>query len=225
VHDFVQLPGDLVRSKWGVVLERTWRELRGEPCIDLDNVPAPKQQIACTRSFGQPVTELKHLQEAISEFTTRAAEKLRRQHHLAGQVLVFARSSPFRDGPRFSRSIVVPLRRPTADTSELTNASFTGLKAIYQPGYKLAKAGVMLLDLIPDTVVQGELVFDDAASEQRDRTRLMATMDQVNDRFGKRTLLLGSSGIEQGADTWGMKQVRRTPGYTTEWEQVPVARA
>ena len=96
VHDFVQLPGDLVRSKWGVVLERTWRELRGEPCIDLDNVPAPKQQIACTRSFGLPVTELKHLQEAISEFTTRAAEKLRRQHHLAGQVLVFARTSPFR---------------------------------------------------------------------------------------------------------------------------------
>lgn len=225
VHDFVQLPGDLVRSKWGVVLERTWRELRGEPCIDLDNVPAPKQQIACTRSFGQPVTELKHLQEAISEFTTRAAEKLRRQHHLAGQALVFARTSPFRDGPRYSRSIVVPLRRPTADTSELTNAALMGLKAIYQPGYKLAKAGVMLLDLIPDTVVQGELCFDEAVPEQRDRSRLMVAMDQVNDRFGKRTLLLGSSGIEQGADTWGMKQVRRTPRYTTDWREVPVARA
>lgn len=225
VHDFVQLPGDLVRSKWGVVLERTWRELRGEPCIDLDNVPAPKQQIACTRSFGQPVTELKHLQEAISEFTTRAAEKLRRQQHLAGQVLVFARTSPFRDGPRYSRSIVVPLRRPTADTSELTNAALMGLKAIYQSGYKLAKAGVMLLDLIPDTLVQGELGFDDDVPEQRDRSRLMVAMDQVNDRFGKRTLLLGSSGIEQGADTWGMKQVRRTPRYTTDWRDVPVARA
>jgi len=225
VHDFVQLPGDVVRSKWGVVLERTWRELRGEPCIDLDNVPTPKQQIACTRSFGQPVTELKHLQEAISEFTTRAAEKLRRQLHLAGQVLVFARTSPFRDGPRYSRSIVVPLRRPTADTSDLTNAALMGLKAIYQPGYKLAKAGVMLLDLIPDTVVQGELGFDDAVPEQRDRSRLMVAMDQVNDRFGKRTLLLGSSGIEQGADTWGMKQVRRTPRYTTDWREVPTARA
>jgi len=119
----------------------------------------------------------------------------------------------------------VPLRRPTADTSELTNTALTGLKAIYQPGYKLAKAGVMLLDLIPDTVVQGELGFDEAVPEQRDRTRLMVAMDQVNDRFGKRTLLLGSSGIEQGADTWGMKQVRRTPSYTTDWRDVPVARA
>ena len=102
--------------------------------------------------------------------------------------------------------MVVPLRRPTADTSELTNAALLGLKAIYQPGYKLAKAGVMLLDLIPDTVVQGELGFEDAVAEQRDRSRLMVAMDQVNDRFGKRTLLLASSGIEQGSDTWGMKQ-------------------
>ncbi len=205
VHDFEQLPGDLVRSKWGVVLERTWRELRGEPCIDLDSVPAPKQQIACTRSFGQTVTELKHLQEAISEFTTRAAERLRRRHHLAGQVLVSARTSPFRDGPRYSRSIVVPLRRPTADTSELINTALTGLKAIYQPGYKLAKAGVMLLGLIPDTVDKDELGFDDVVPEQRDRTRLMVALDQENDRFGRWTLLLGSSGVEQGADTWGMK--------------------
>lgn len=225
VEDFIQLPGDLVRSRWGVVLERTWRELRGEPCTDLDNVPAPKRQIACTRSFGQPVTELRDLQEAISEFTTRAAEKLRRQHHLAGQVLVFARTSPFRDGPRFSRSIVVPLRRPTADTSELTGSALTGLRAIFQPGYKLAKAGVMLLDLTPYTQSQGELGFDDEMPYQRDRSRLMDALDQVNERFGKRTLLLGSSGIEQGTDTWGMKQVRRTSRYTTDWLDVPVARA
>jgi len=99
------------------------------------------------------------------------------------------------------------------------------LKAIYQPGYMLAKAGVMLLDLIPDTIAQGELGFDDTAPEQRDRSRLMEAMDQVNDRFGKRTLLLGSSDIAQGADTWGMKQVRRTPRYTTDWREVPVARA
>ena len=120
---------------------------------------------------------------------------------------------------------MVPVRRPTADTIELTNAALMGLKAIYQPGYKLAKAGIMLLDLIPDTVVQGELGFDDVVPEQRDRSRLMVAMDHVNDRFGKRTLLLGSSCIEQGADTWGMKQVRRTPRYTTDWREVPTARA
>ncbi|MBH2015705.1 MAG: Y-family DNA polymerase [Burkholderiales bacterium] len=225
VQDFIELPCEVVRGKWGVVLERTWRELRGEACIEVADMPVPKQQIACTRSFGRPVADLAPLLEAISEFTSRAAEKLRKQRHLAGQVLVFARTSPFRDGPRFSKSVVVPLRRPSADTSTLTTAALAGVRAIYQPGFNLAKAGVMLLDLMPDTQMQGELAWDDPVTGQRDRAKLMVAMDQVNDRFGKRTVLLGSSGITLGADTWGMKQVRRTPRYTTVWGEVPTVRA
>ena len=227
VQDFVDLPCSVVRGTWNVVLERTWRELKGEACIDIEfaDMPAPKKQIACTRSFGQPVTGLDELREAISEFTSRAAEKLRRQRHLAGQVLVFARTSPFRDGPRFSKSVVVPLVRPSADTSELANAAVKGLRSIYAPGFQLAKAGVMLLDLLPDTFVQGELDWEATSNDQRDRVKLMHALDQVNNRFGKRTILLGSSGFTQGADTWGMRQVRRTPCYTTRWNEVPVVRA
>lgn len=225
VQDFLNLPCSIVRSNWGVVLERTWRELRGEPCIELTDMPAAKQQIACTRSFGQPVTGLPELQEAISEFTSRAAEKLRKQRHLAGQVLVFARTSPFRDGPRFSRSVVVPLVRPSADSTELASAASKGLRHIYEPGFQLAKAGVMLLDLVPDSFVQGELDWGEQGSDQRDRSKLMRAMDSVNDRFGKRTVLLGSSGLSQGADTWGMRQLRMTPGYTTKWSDAPMVRA
>lgn len=225
VQDFVDLPCAVVRGTWGVVLERTWRELKGEACIELADMPAPKKQIACTRSFGQPVTGLNDLREAISEFTSRAAEKLRKQRHLAAQALVFARTSPFRDGPRFSKSVVVPLIRPSADTTELANAAVKGLRSIYQPGFQLAKAGVMLLDLVPDNFVQAELDWATPLNDQRDRSKLMRAMDEVNDRFGKRTVLLGSSGLTQGADTWGMRQVRRTPYYTTRWDEVPTVRA
>jgi DNA polymerase V len=225
VQDFVDLPCSVVRGTWGLVLERTWRELKGEACIEFADMPVPKKQIACTRSFGQPVTGLDELREAISEFTSRAAEKLRKQRHLAGQVLVFARTSPFRDGPRFSKSVVVPLVRPSADTSALANAAVKGLRSIYAPGFQLAKAGVMLLDLVPDTFVQEELDWEAPSPEQRDRSKLMRAMDDVNDRFGKRTVLLGSSGFTQGADTWGMRQVRRTPCYTTRWNEVPTVRA
>lgn len=165
------------------------------------------------------------LREAISEFTSRAAEKLRKQRLLAGQVLVFARTSPFRDGPRFSKSVVAPLIRPSADTTELANAAVKGLRSIYQPGFQLAKAGVMLLDLVPDNFVQAELDWAAPLNEPRDRSKLMRAMDEVNDRFGKRTVLLGSSGLTQGADTWGMRQVRRTPCYTTRWNEVPTVRA
>lgn len=225
VQDFLDLPSSFVRSNWGVVLERTWRELQGEPCVELSDTPTAKKQIACTRSFGHPISGLDQLQEAISEFTTRAAEKLRKQRHLAGQVLVFARTSPFRDGPRFSRSVVVPLVRPSADTTELADAALKGVRHIYESGFQLAKAGVMLLDLVPDTFVQSELAWAETPNDSRDRNKLMRAMDSVNERFGKRTVLLGSSGLSQGADTWGMRQLRMTPSYTTKWSDAPTVRA
>src|SRR5450830_773531 len=86
VLDLIRLDPAMVRSRWGVVLERTVRELQGTPCIDLDQAPEPKQEIACTRSFGHPVTEFGDLNEAVTEFASRAAQKLRKQGSLAGQV-------------------------------------------------------------------------------------------------------------------------------------------
>ena len=212
VLDLAKLNPSMVRSRWSVMLERTVRELQGEPCICLEEAPAAKQQIACTRSFGHPVTELSDLTEAVSEFASRAAQKLRRQSGLAGQLLVFAHTSPFRPGPRFSRSIVVPLRRPTADTRLLVQAAVMGITQIYQPGFQLSKAGVMLLDLMPDTVCQGELNFE--PEDAKDRTRLMLAFDAINDRFGRGTIHIGSAGVQDANRSWGMRQERLTPQYT-----------
>lgn len=83
VLDLAQLDAAMVRGRWSVVLERTVRELQGMPCIDLEQAPAPKQEIAYTRSFGQPVTDLADLNEAITEFASRAAAKVRKQGSLA----------------------------------------------------------------------------------------------------------------------------------------------
>ena len=112
VLDLARLSPALVRSRWGVVLERTVRELQGQPCIELVDAPPAKQQIACTRSFGRPITEQTDLIEAISEFASRAAEKLRRQSGLAGQVPVFAHTSPFRPGPVSQRASSCPCADP-----------------------------------------------------------------------------------------------------------------
>src|SRR5665647_433600 len=96
VLDLARLDPAMVKRRWSVVLERTVRELQGTPCIELEHAPQPKQEIACTRSFGHPVTEIHELAEAITEFASRAAQKLRKQNSLAGQVLCFIRTSPFR---------------------------------------------------------------------------------------------------------------------------------
>ena len=223
VLDLARMDPATIRRRWSVVLERTVRELQGMQCIDLDDAPAPKKEIACTRSFGQAITELPPLVEAVSEFATRAAEKLRKQGSLASQLLVFAHTSPFRPGPRFNKSVVVPLRRPTADTGKLVWAAAMGMRRMYEPGYKMAKAGVMLLDLVPGSVLQGELDLEE--EDQRDRTKLMVALDTLNGRYGKGTVHSASTGGTNKGKDWGMKQERRTPQYTTRWEDVPVARA
>ena len=223
VLDLARLEPSMVRRRWSVVLERTVRELQGMPCIALELAPARKQEIACTRSFGHPVTHLADLSEAVTEFASRAAHKLRQQGSLVGRVLVFIRTSPFRPEPQYSRSISMPLRRPSADTGVIVSAALRSLRAIYRPGCQLAKAGVILLELQPNTVLQTEL--DLQADEAPERGRLMVAMDDLNQRYGRGTVKMASAGLAGDRRAWAMKQERRTPGYTTCWADMPVVRA
>ena len=225
VLQLAQLDPGTVRRRWSVVLERTVRELRGLPCVQMEDVPAAKKEIAYTRSFGGPVTNLEPLIEAVSEYASRAAEKLRKQGSVVGNVLVFAHTSPYRPGPKYHRSVVVPLRRPSADTALIVHAAVAGLHQIYQPGFDLIKAGVMLLDLAPDNLVQGELDLEDDGAAVAERGKLMKVMDGLNNRFGRGTLHIASTGLDDPHREWGMRQERKTPHYTTNIHDIPVARA
>jgi DNA polymerase V len=138
-------------------------------------------------------------------------------------VLCFIRTSPFRKDAQYSRSITVPLIRPSADTAEIVGAALAGLRSIYRPGFKMAKAGVMLMQLQPDSVQQQELALEDG--DVVDRSRLMTILDNLNQRFGRGTVLMASAGLAGNQRTWSMKQERRTPGYTTSWDDIAVARA
>jgi DNA polymerase V len=168
---------------------------------------------------------LETLSEAVSEFASRAAEKLRRQEGLVNQVLTFVRTSPFRPDPQYSRSMVVPMRRPTADSSRIADAALTGLRCIYRPGFLYAKAGVILLELQSASVHQGELALEEEPGSSRDKDLLMGALDALNRRYGRSTVMLGSTGLEGERRQWSMKQERLTPQYTTRWEDMPVVRA
>ena len=142
---------------------------------------------------------------------------------MASELLVFAHTSPFRPGPRFARSVVVPLRRPTLDTARLVQAAVAGIRSIYQPGHDLIKAGVMLLDLVCRSVHQGELALEPCGGQEREH--LMTAMDAINHRHGAGTLYLASSGIDDHRRLWGIRQAWLTPGYTTDWMGMPIAKA
>lgn len=231
--DAARMSPAAVRARWSVVLERTIRELQGQPCQDLQAVAPDKQEIACTRSFGRPVTALADLIQAVTEFASRAAEKLRAQQHVAGQIMVFIRTSPFRKAPQYGNAVTVPLVTPTAGSVELVEAACAGLQVIYREGFQYAKAGVMLLDLRPQGQVQCELDLFGQAVEvspgvqccERGSARLMAALDALNDRFGKGAVRLASAGVQDQPRRWDMRQERRTPQYTTSWSDIPLAAA
>ena len=192
----------------------------------MELAPPPKKQIACTRSFGHPITTLPPLLEAVSEFASRAAEKLRQGNLRAGALLVFTHTSPFRPGPRFNKSATIQLHPPTSDTSALVSAAVTGLRSIYEPGYQLSKAGVMLMDLCSATEHQQKDLLFDTTCIKRDQSQLMEAIDRINSRYGKATVYMASTGQTQTDESgWRMKQERRTPRYTTNLNEIPSARA
>jgi DNA polymerase V len=221
--DVARLDPATVRRRWSLTLERTVRELQGQPCIALEQQPAARREIASTRAFGVPLSALAPLVEAVSEYASRAAVKLRRQHSHAREVLVFVHTNPFRPGERqYAKSATVPLRRPTADSAAIVEAAVRALRACWQPGYRLHKAGVILLDLQDQSVKQGELALDD---DQPAGAGLMRAMDAINDRYGRGTLQLAGAGVGGDARHWSMKQQWCTPRYTTAWTDLPVAHA
>ncbi|KQT08968.1 Y-family DNA polymerase [Ramlibacter sp. Leaf400] len=222
VLDLVRLDPAAVRRRWSVVVERTVRELQGQPCIGFEDAPAPRKEVSCTRAFGDAVGTLAPLVEAVSEYASRAAYKLREDGSHASQVLTFIHTNPFRKGERqYSRSATLPLRRPTADTAPIVQAALRGLNEVFRPGYRIHKAGVILMDLQDARVQQGELSLE---AEADPRTgRLAAAMDRINDRYGRGTLHPASAGLGGDRRSWTMKQQWRTPQYTTDWAHLPVA--
>lgn len=208
-----------IRSRFGVVLERTVRELRAEDCLPLEAMAPDKDQIMASRSFGRPVTELIELREAVITYVTRAGEKLRIQGSVASSVLVSLRTNPFNDTPQYARQIVMPLPHPTDDRLALADAADRGIRQIYRPGFRYHKAGVTLMGLMPAEHRQATL-FEDSEEIER-RRRLNQALDKINGKFGRRTVELFGAGI---AKPWSMRAGNRTPAYTTDWEALPNVR-
>ena len=235
VLDLVRTDVATLRRQFSVVFEKTVLELRGTPCMGVEEAPAAKQQILVSRSFGKAVVHLDGIVEAVSEFASRAAEKLRLQDSVTGAIQVFIRTSPFRENDRqHSPSVTVPIR-PTADSRKIVGAACEAARSMFRPGFNYAKAGVMLMDLREAAALgdQGELdLFGGSESEhsgEQDRSALMQTMDALNRRFGRGSVRIGSTTAALASDTgsasWSVRQERRTPRYTTRWDEMPVVRA
>jgi DNA polymerase V len=208
-----------LRIQFGVVMERTASELRGVSCLELEDLADPKQQIMASRSFGSMVRDIAEISEAVSWHIDRAAEKLRSQGSVAGAVYVFVQTNRFRQSDlQYDGGVVVPLPDVSDDTRSLTTAALTGLRHIFRKGYQYKKCGVMLMELTVKAQRQ-ETLFDDVEARER-AAKTMAVMDSINRVWGRGTLRSGAAG---GSKRWAMRSENRSPRYTTQWDELPVA--
>ena len=228
----------LRRHLGGVVGQRLWRELHGQPCLEWnpgsaddddpdDAPPGRRHSVACTRSFGRPQHEAAALAEAVATFAGRAAEKLRRHGQVAHLVTVLLGTSRFAPSPEpGTRTAVIHLPFASADTGQLTQAALQGLARLRQPGMAYHRAGIVLSGLEPPG--QPQLSLFEAAPEtiRPERARLMAALDGLNARFGRQLVRTAAAGVPARVAgrpqpaAWAGRAAMRSPLYTTGWEEL-----
>ncbi|MEX0553973.1 Y-family DNA polymerase [Klebsiella grimontii] len=205
-----------IRKHFNVVLERTVRELRGEPCLGLEEFAPVKQEIVCSRSFGGRITEYHEMRQAICSYASRAAEKLRGEHQYCRFISAFVKTSPFAlNEPYYGNSASVKLLTPTQDSRGIIAAATKCLDAIWRDGHRYQKAGVMLGDFYSQGVAQLNL-FDDNAPRQNSE-KLMEVLDHLNAKDGRGTLYFAGQGIQT---VWQMKREMLSPRYTTRYSDL-----
>jgi len=212
--DFARLDPRLVRKKFSVVVERTLRELCGISCIPLEGVKPHPQNITVSRGFKGRIKKGRALAEAVSFYTSRAAEKAREKKVAARTISIFIRTNPFDNAIFYAKSAAYSFPTETNDTRKLVEAAIVLLKEIYIPGRSYQKAGVMLFGLKYNDEITPDFwsPFEDKKS-----TRLMGLLDEINQTHGHDTLRLATSGQNR---TWFMAREHLSPRFTTKWDEL-----
>jgi DNA polymerase V len=205
----------LVRQRFGVVMQRLALELRGVSCLPLELAVADRKSIISSRSFGRLIKGKEEVEEAIRTFAARAAAKMRRQGLACSKLAVFIETNPFRPQDRqYTASQGVSLPVATANTAKLIEAAQSALTAVWRDGYCYKKAGVMLIELEKATAVPHGLF--DRADDGRSIAR-MRTVDGLNSRFGRDTLRFGTTARPRA---WRLRSDMLSNRYTTEWDEL-----
>ena len=202
----------------GVVGIRLLKELKGESVSEMEKELTVKKMIATTRMFGSAVNNITDIKEAVATYTSRAAEKLRRQRSAANIISVFvvpkeqSHNTYFRHGPTVSSYVTLPVA--TSATNELIKPAVKLVDKLYEQGRLYKKAGVMLSGLVPDETIQGNLFIPE---KQNGKRLLMDMLDNVNFAMRDDIVKFAATGTTRD---WKMRMELRSPRYTTRWEEL-----
>ena len=214
--DYTQLPETTVRKLFALPGFRTWKELKGIPCVEFEDLVEPKQSICVSRSFAHEITTLPELSEQVATFAMSAVSKLRKQGSLAQELTVFAMTNRFKDdAPQTSGGVCVPFPDATADHRTVVLAAVEGCRRLFRPGFGYKKAGVVFTRIVQASDHTRSL-FEDVAAAGKE-ARLSETLDTITRTFGPGAVLFGA----QGDGTIRNAREHQSPHYTTLWSDIP----
>tara|TARA_Y100001935_G_scaffold43297_1_gene35436 strand:+ start:5578 stop:6852 length:1275 start_codon:yes stop_codon:yes gene_type:complete len=205
-----------IRKITNINILRTAMELNGVNCIDIDTSPISKKQITTSRAFSKNITELRYLEEAVSLYVSRAAEKLRLQKSKCYIITVALSTNRF-DRQNIHKFLLNShsFNSSTNSTSKLISAAKKILKNIYQSGLFYKKAYVFLSGL--ENSESKQYTFSDDIMMIKKDDNLMKTFDKINKSFGSDTIKYANTGISRD---WFMKREKKSNRYTTNWNEI-----
>ena len=214
--DFIQLPEYAVRRMFALTGLRTWRELRGEPCIEFEDGFEAKQSICVSRSFSKEITEVGELAEQIANFASSMAEKLRSQGSAVSEMTVFAYTNRFKENqPQTYGNSLVHFESPANDQRIIVSKAVAAAYELYRSGYGYKKAGVVATHIVQESDVVRSL-FEDTGRTEREH-RLTSALDSINATFGRGAVKLAV----QGSGRIISSSEKQSPHYTTRWDDIP----
>ena len=214
--DLAALDPDTARALMTVTGGRTVYELRGVSCLPLELMEPTRKGIAVTRSFGAPVTSWREMREAIASYATRAAEKMRRYKVAAENIFVFMHTNIFNNDPFYSNGASARFSETTNDTGEVVALAMRLGERLWRDGFRYSKCGVMITELLPETIRQPAL-WGELDREKRERA--WRAMDKLNATLGRNTVRILSAGPKDAA--WKLRAEHRSPRWTTRWDELP----
>lgn len=216
--EFADKSEEWVRRHFHKPMIQTWLELNGQPCISTME-HSQKQTICTSRSFGEMVSDYDSLSAAVSHFAASCANKLRAQESVAKQVSVFVGTNPFRtDLEQYGNYATTILNTASSDTIELTIAALDALKGIFKDGVMYKRAGVVLSE-----ISSSKYIIRDLFDQTPDRAELMKSIDEINQRYGTKTIHLLSEGLAS-SQKWKVKREHSSPNYLTDVNELLVVR-
>ena len=215
--EFTQLHEAAVRKLFALPGLRTWKELKGEPCIEFEDGFEAKQSICVSRSFAKEITDADELGEQIANFASSMAVKLRQQRSVASEIAVFAYTNRFKENePQTYGNTLVHFEQPTNDQRTIVSKAVAAMKEVFRQGYGYKKAGVVATRIVQERDVVRSL-FEDTQSSGRDK-RLTSALDAINVTFGRGAVKFAVQGSGQIRSASEMQ----SPHYTTLWSDLPV---